>query len=61
MKSKDALGEKKGQMFHIFGDAPILDRVGEIYFDKFDPILYEFSFFDDVKHDSYGYDNKWVI
>ena len=61
MKSKNALREKKDQMFYVFDDAPILDRVGEIGFDKFDPMLYEFSLFNDVKHDSYFCDNKRVI
>ena len=48
-------------MFYMFDDVSILDRVGEIYFDKFDPMLYEFSLFDNVKHDPQGYENKQVI
>ena len=48
-------------MFYIFDEAPVLDIDGEIFYDKFDPMLDEFSLFGNVKHDSQEYDKKWVI
>ena len=58
LKSKDALGEMKDQLFYIFYVVLILDRVRENSHDKFDPMLDEFSLFDNMKHDSHDCEKK---